>query len=102
VRGQARVGVGVLDHVSVGASFLAVLGGEAPNRVACCGNDSGNQAFSATAGLLSLRLHSTQAPPSWIPQYWVEAGLDDGPSPPRVGRVLDGAVTASHRAPVMT
>ena len=40
---QARVSAGVLDAVSIGASFLAVIGGEAPNRVACCGNDSGNR-----------------------------------------------------------
>jgi hypothetical protein len=70
---QGRLGVGLLDHLSLGGSFLAVLGGEAPNKVACCGTDSGNQAFKATAGFVSLRLHSGQ-----MPQYWVEAGLGPG------------------------
>ena len=54
---QARVAFDFLDHLSLGGSFLAVVGGEAPNRVACCGSDSGNQAFSATAALVSLRYH---------------------------------------------
>jgi hypothetical protein len=70
---QARIAFGILEHLSLGGSFLAVIGGEAPNRVACCGSDSGNQAFSATAAIASLRLHS-----GGTPQYWVEGGLGTG------------------------
>ena len=70
---QMRIGVGVVEHFFLGASFLGVLGGEARNGVACCGNDTGNQAFFATALLLSLRyvLEST-------PQVWLEGGLGTG------------------------
>lgn len=70
---QARVAVDFLSQLSVGASFLAVIGGEAPNRVACCLYDSGNQAFSATAALASLRYRF-----SGTPQFWGEGGLGTG------------------------
>jgi hypothetical protein len=70
---QARVAVDFQNQLSLGGSFLAVIGGEAPNRAACCGSDSGNQAFSATAALVSLRYRF-----SGTPQYWVEAGLGTG------------------------
>src|SRR5205814_10079377 len=61
------------DAVPVAVSFLAVTGGEAPNRVAGCGNDRGSHAFSATAGVVSVRFHSVGAP-----QYWIEGGLGLG------------------------
>ena len=70
---QARVAVDLLSHLSLGGSFLAVIGGEAPNRVACCGDDSGNQAFSATAAFVSLGYRF-----SGEPQYWLEGGLGTG------------------------
>ena len=70
---QARVAVDFLSQLSLGASFLAVIGGEAPNRVACCLYDSGNQAFSATAALASLRYRF-----SGTPQFWGEGGLGTG------------------------
>jgi hypothetical protein len=58
--------------VSGGATFLAVMGGEAANRVSGV-PDTGNKAFKATALLFSLRLHS----PGSL-QYWVEGGLGVG------------------------
>jgi len=70
---QARVAVDFLSRLSLGGSFLAVIGGEAPNRAGCCGRDSGNAAFSATALLLSLRYQSEGKP-----QYWVEGGMGTG------------------------
>src|SRR6266478_7697832 len=71
---QARVAVGLHDRVSLGGSFLAVIGGEARNRVACCGPDTGNQAFTATAAILSLRYRF----PGDALQPWVEGGAGIG------------------------
>jgi hypothetical protein len=71
---QGRVAVRVHDRLSLGGSFLAVIGGEARNGVACCGPDSGNQAFTATAALLSLRYHF----PGDAPRWWMEGGAGIG------------------------
>jgi hypothetical protein len=70
---QARVGLNVHEHLSVGASFLAVIGGEAANRPGCCGTNTGNQAFSATAAFIALRYLSVG-----MPQYWIEGGIGTG------------------------
>src|SRR3954470_17872199 len=65
---QARVAVNVLPELAFGAMFLAITGGEAPNSVGCCGPNSGNQAFKATAALFTLRARSTELP------VWAELG----------------------------
>ena len=71
---QGRVAVDALDTVALGLTAFAVLGGEAENDTgACCGGNSGNQAFSAVAALLTLRLHT-----SGPTQFWGEAGFGTG------------------------
>ena len=69
---QSRLALDISDTVSGGATFLAVMGGEAANRVSGV-PDTGNKAFKATALLFSLRLHS----PGSL-QYWVEGALGVG------------------------
>ena len=70
---QSRVAVDFSDQLSCGATFLAVVGGEAPNRIFASFNTPGPKAFKATALLFSLRVHS----PGSL-QYWVEGGLGVG------------------------
>jgi hypothetical protein len=70
---QARAALNLAPRLSVGAMFLAVIGGEAENRTACCNVTTGHQAFSATATLLTLRLRS-----SGPVQFWAEGGLGTG------------------------
>src|SRR5256885_500873 len=70
---QSRVAVDFSDQLSCGAMFLAVVGGEAPNRIFASFNTPGPKAFKATSLLSSLRVHS----PGSL-QYWVEGGLGVG------------------------
>jgi hypothetical protein len=74
---QSRVAVDFSDLLSVGATFLAIVGGEAPNGVSSSppfpGQSEGLRAFTATALLFSLRIHS-----SGSPQLWAEGGLGVG------------------------
>jgi hypothetical protein len=71
---QSRLAVDYSDLLSLGATFLAVMGGEAVNRASAWpGNVGGNRAFKATALLFSLRVHS-----SGSPQFWAEGGLGVG------------------------
>lgn len=70
---QARAALDFVPGVALGGTFLAVVGGEARNSTACCGSDSGNQAFSATATLVTLRVHS-----SGEVQFWAEGGAGTG------------------------
>ena len=70
---QGRAAIDFAPGVALGGAFLAVLGGQARNGVACCGSDSGNQAFSATATLVTLRLRS-----SGDTQFWAEGGAGIG------------------------
>ena len=69
---QSRLALDISDIVSGGATFLAVMGGEAANRVSGV-PDTGNKAFKATALLFSLRVHS-----SGSFQLWGEGGLGVG------------------------
>jgi hypothetical protein len=70
---QSRVAVDFSDQWSCGATFLAVVGGEAPNRIYASLNTPGPKAFKATALLFSLRVHS-----SGSLQFWAEGGLGVG------------------------
>jgi hypothetical protein len=70
---QVRAAIDFAPGLALGGMFLAVVGGEAPNRVACCGSNTGNQAFSATATLFTVRLRS-----SGDVQGWAEGGVGTG------------------------
>ena len=71
--GQARAALEFADRVSLGASLGAILGGQAPNLVACCGDVHSSPAFTATAAIASLRLRSQTAV-----QLWGQAGAGVG------------------------
>jgi hypothetical protein len=70
---QGRAAIDFAPGVAVGGTFLAVVGGEAPNHAGCCGSTTGNQAFSATAALITLRVRS-----SGNIQAWAEGGIGTG------------------------
>ena len=69
---QVRAAIDFVPGAALGGVFLAVVGGEAPNSSGPYSN-SGNQAFSATATLLTFRLRS-----SGVVQFWGEAGVGTG------------------------
>ena len=66
---QPRVALDLWNTFSVGASFLAIVGGEAVNGTAGVPTDTGHGAFTATSTLLSARVHSPGPP-----QVWAELG----------------------------
>jgi hypothetical protein len=66
---QPRVAVDLWNTFSVGASFLGIIGGEAVNGAGGFTTATGHGAFTATATLLSVRVHSPGAP-----QVWAEFG----------------------------
>jgi len=63
---QGRLTVEALDYLAIGGTVLAILGGEARNAAACCGDDRGNEAFSAAAVQLTIRLHSMGPTEYWL------------------------------------
>src|SRR4051794_11329772 len=69
---QARAAVDV-SFISAGVTYLAIIGGEAPNSTGCCGRSTGHQAFSATATLFTLRVRSFGDF-----QLWAEGGAGTG------------------------
>lgn len=71
---QGRTAIDFPPGLALGGMFLAVVGGEAPNRTACCNLTRGYKAFSATATLFTLRVRS-----SGDVQVWGEGGLGVGP-----------------------
>ena len=61
---QARAGLRLTDHLSIGGTFLAVLGGQSPKSLSA--NSAGQSGFKAVAGLVSLRLHTPGETGAWI------------------------------------
>ena len=71
---QGRTAIDFPPGLALGGMFLAVVGGEAPNRTASCNLTRGYKAFSATATLFTLRVRS-----SGDVQVWGEGGVGVGP-----------------------
>ena len=67
---RAQSAIDFPPGLALGGMFLAVVGGEAPNRTACCNLTTGYKAFSATATLFTLRVRS-----SGDVQAWAEGGV---------------------------
>ena len=67
---QARAGLRLTDHLSIGATFLAVLRGESPKSRGLAGGQAG---FEAVAGFASVRLHTAGEA-----RLWIEGGAGIG------------------------